>query len=220
MLFRPARHAFLQRRGNAALSAGTRIKWIQHSCPSRLCCSMRGWGVFIQYYSLPGKPHAWLCLSIIWSSETFLFLTLSAFHITLYWTLFLRGGVRCHLPHPAPAGWISIAGATFSATAVQTGHMHVTPAPPFLQVLNSCMFSAPAAVLPAALWALTSVRLYFQPVDERRHRQPWLEIERATLYPIRGVYYKRRVLSSVCQEKSLPNANISWKKSCFSDYHQ
>lgn len=43
-LFRPAQHVVLQRRSNAALSAGTRIKWIQHSCPSRLYCSDWGGG--------------------------------------------------------------------------------------------------------------------------------------------------------------------------------
>lgn len=52
-LFRPPQHAFLQRWSYAALSAGTHIKWIQHSCPSRLRCS-GGWGGGI--YSVLQSP--------------------------------------------------------------------------------------------------------------------------------------------------------------------
>lgn len=107
-----------------------------------------------------------------------------------------------HLPHLA-LGFcsfslcIKIAGSTFMRTGVQMGHScsHAEdtssltpPYSPFLQVSNSCRVAphcAHCAGCPAGppaslvLVALTSVWLYFQPDDERRHRQPWPEIEQA-----------------------------------------
>lgn len=70
--------------------------------------------------------------------------------------------------------------------AEDTSSLTTPPTPPFLQVSNSCrvapraVLAVPAAQPPLVLVALTSVWLYFQLVDERRHRQPWPEIEQAS----------------------------------------
>lgn len=55
VLLRAAQHAFLQRQSNGALSAGTRIKWIEHSCPSRLYCRDRGKVIYSELQSLRGS---------------------------------------------------------------------------------------------------------------------------------------------------------------------
>lgn len=108
-LFRPAQHVVLQRRSNAALSAGTRIKWIQHSCPSRLYCSDWGGGVEKRYlFSIkltPGPVMATLCHSIIWSGGPFPSLTLPVLFITSFksrmYCNFANASISWagHLPH-------------------------------------------------------------------------------------------------------------------------